>query len=497
VTFILMGHKFREKYTNGDVRKGESDRGLVDALTRRINTKHPVAASYLIKSDASARVDKRVRGREIGAYRIDRRTINTYADWTKRAVSKGRVDLDDHGTYVEWYLLPDGFNIKGSFDTAAEARDSKPGTFSAVRQRENGKWGVMTAVDYWLPYDGKGFLIAQYEHEMVPLYPGKDRLAAHKQWGINNVSVSDRVGLIIHAPVQTKIDEWGVTQNESRSTLTGPNGSPLPLSEWSDAFEAEFPEEIAEALRKMMPTGKDDITPEDVERLRAIIGERDLDRKNDRKRGRRKDHFDPSDPIEHTDVDAGADPNGDAESTGETVKTRPEHESDIPIDDPTVVNRETVKTGKGRKRKVAPVPPSEDNLPNVLLLTAAEWEAVPYKPEHLCEVERNGAGVTTIFLNEGHSIYANQLAYYGAGGQYFKEHPTLRKKVHLNVAANAVKVAYQIEAVVKVLWIAEDIVPFDKDKFAERTDAQAMTDALSGYQNVDHAIKTRIGGSAR
>jgi hypothetical protein len=227
VSFLLLGPEFTQDYVNGDPRKSENARALQDMLTNRMNTTVPITVTNLTPADPAARKDGRVRGKRIQGrdgtlYAIDLRRLKTYAEWTARAAASGTVELDGHGTIAEWYLLPDGWNLNGSYPTVEAANadfkrtNPKAKSKPIIRQREDKTFGIRSSKDSWLPHDGLGFTEVAFKDEMYPLYPKKDRLIAHRTWGVTDVAVSDRVGIIIRPPVLTTLNgAWGVVQRRS------------------------------------------------------------------------------------------------------------------------------------------------------------------------------------------------------------------------------------------------------------------------------------------
>lgn len=513
VTFILNGRDYLNDYIEGDQhpRKLEKARRLVDDLTKRLHSPYPVTVTYLANYTPVARTDNRVHTADAAIITVDSvqkmldpRPLKTYNDWFARVIERadasglgeGPVVMSD-GTEIDVYLLPVDWNWQliskakaGQLKKAA----ATAGTAAPRIEESDGKlYQVMPSKDSWLPYDGMGFVVAQYGYEMMPVHRKTDgsemrRNDALLKWWVGVPSVADRTAIVIRPPLEQDGSSFGVTQNSARSALQGPNGSSLPLDQWREEFFDLMPAFLKKALREANPHTVNQVDPAVLKRIKEqLAGRLALEER-----------------IEYL-IDAHGDL--DAAGTGTTTEGPPPHEDKGVITDPAPpIPREPADpNGTGTRAAARRV---QTFMPNYKWLTADEWaERATVQNAYLtadgltqqfCVVDHSPAE-TTLFFNEGHPIYKSQHLYYTSAYFSEKRHTVhvRRAMTRLSEVPDIVKNAYVEVGISLVFWAhhrAKDSSgQHHPNRFKELTESDLMTQGLGGYVNVDPIIKQRIG----
>ncbi|MGY6024149.1 hypothetical protein [Streptomyces spinosirectus] len=128
------------------------------------------------------------------------------------AAVTGTVTVDQHGTQVDWFYVPEPDAPVG-------------GTSDYIVQRP--------------------VVVVDYQGEAYHADRSKSR---YRLFGVTD-EIMGRTWLIVRPPVysDSRPTQWGVITQASRHILFAKGGLELPWEEWGDAFYANFPEELAKA----------------------------------------------------------------------------------------------------------------------------------------------------------------------------------------------------------------------------------------------------------
>ena len=218
---VLLGNDLNDDTISGDKNKNEnSSRDLVnflnerflslpDGITVRVNSvEEPTKASRRAKNADTVNVGKMkpvVSGDKTRTVYQHPRLVHGLRWFIPDGSATGTVDVDEHGTTVEWHLAPEDASIL------------TPGPKFVVEYRNE--------------------LYARTAHNTV--YAG---------FGVPNSKVRRRLWLIVHPPVHhPEAANYGVLSDQARSSLCMHDGSPLPIPEWQNAFFTKMPPEIKHA----------------------------------------------------------------------------------------------------------------------------------------------------------------------------------------------------------------------------------------------------------
>lgn len=497
VTFILLGQEILDDYIEGDPMKEESGRALVDDITNRIWNDLPVTVQYMHNPSE----DKRPHGYTVetisrGIQKVDPRKIHSYDEWIARVEPgmQGTIVIDNDGTEADVYLLPENWNWTGPHSLRSVNRRKKK---DGAVEREPGKWYFKVPLkDSWFPYDGKGFVMIRYDNEMMPL--GKSstrvfRVSALNKWGINIDSVAARTALVIRPPALDESDPkapWGVTQNLARSALEGPNGSSLPIDEWRTSFfdQVDQLDFLVKALLEATPKREHHIDIDALKRLKDSIRSR-------LKLNRLPLRIESDTPTDETgeitdELVTDVRNPGKGKGTGKRGKRSQR----------TTTNERSIVNSNPGSTPV--INHQWDTLPEVDWLTPVEWNNkgvnhTQYQSNIYCVVERGVLG-TTLYMNEGYSVFINQHLYYS--GPWFaapgKNRAGVLRRTHLDVIPVIIRNAYT-ELALSLVLNAMDMSKKSTDsismaRFDELTSPEMMTMALGGFINVDRAIEDAI-----
>jgi hypothetical protein len=429
--------------------------------------------------------------------RRDPRSLHSYNDWFARVPASNQDVVTVHNpdggiTEISVYLLPEDWNHDGPLDAAEVKKRTR--AKKKIVERDGQHYEVLAAKDAWYPWDGMGFVVYEFDHEMIPVYTREGlrqftRTEMLKNWGISASSVADRTALVIRPPKQTSVssNDWGVTQSSSRASINGPNESGIPLEDWYNEFfallqsapELDF---LRKALEEAHPRMPRQIDPDDVKRLRSELkGRLNLQQPKQLTVVSKKNTGEHGDPAP-TEIDAPV-----------------EHKGTTPIIHPHKRKRLVAVPNQNGPTPITKVP--VEQTPDYIWLTEEEWkskaqyEPDAYKPEHFCVVEVDGSG-TTAFYNMGHDIYVQQRTYYT--GPYFTEtgKQAQLRRLQLSELEEVVKISYATLGLGVLLWaevMASQKGTLDINRYRELVGPEHMTLAMGGFTNVDPAIKQRIG----
>jgi hypothetical protein len=389
------------------------------------------------------------------------------------------------------YLLPKDWNYVPGGPLSPQEVAKRKKAKKTIIEDDGLFYEVIPNQDSWYPWDGLGFVVYEYDHEMMPVYtrPGRSytRTEMMRNWGITAKSVAERVGIVIKPPkLMSAQSSWGVRQTGSRGSLQGPNETPIPLEDWNNEFfaalqsapEMEF---LRKALAEAHPRKARKINPDDVRRMRTEL------------RGRL--NLQPrSIMVESKKLTTVKAENEDDEQVLTLVPNKsPKPHPLKPHPQPQP--HQVVRPGKGKHAKTVSI----EMAPDYEFLTENEWavkaQAEPdeYKPGNFAVVETDASGVT-IYFNMGHDIYVTQRTLYT--GPYFKDNPTALRRIQLSDIENVIQNVYAtlgLNIILYAEYMATVKEMFDRNEFRRLTEPDRMTLALSGFYNADYAIRSAIG----
>jgi len=497
ITTILCGPDMLDDYIDGDPMKSENARTLADDLTKLLNSPMPVSVTYMLDPTPGT---TRTHGKTIlvngQLRRCEERSLKSYTDWTDRvpAGNQTSIEIDDHGTIMDVYLLPRDWNWDGPFTQAAcnrrVAAIKKSKRVPKIHEPNPGQFYIeASAKDAWMPWDGKGFMVYAYDQEMIPVYGdrrGYNLVAQMKQWGITVPSVATRLAFVITPPKLQAIGspDWGVVQSPSRASITGPNESPLPIDDWINSFfdqlqHAPDLDFLRKALDEDRVSSAKRIDPEELERLKAeILG--------------RLDAINPIVVNVATRKDTGK-----TGLEGDEVEVSPEHGNGHARHKARIKRRKVDSTQSGttfyEERHI-------NAMPDYEFLTEDEWKdkldggEAEYLPEHYCVVESGGTG-TTLYFNKGHEIWLGARTYYTSKWWVDTGRAAQLRKVNLGDVEDCVELQYATEGISKVFYadhVARKGGILDLSKFKDLLHPEHLNVALGGNVNVDAGIVRRI-----
>ena len=494
VTTILMGRDMMDHYVDGDANRGETSRGLVTDLTQWLNSPHPVTVTEIRpKSKGGARVSKQVRIHGTIQY-FDEHLLKSYDDWFARVPVGNRATVQLANpvggvTDADVYLLPEDWNWK-PLTLAEKARVKNK---SRLIER-NGKWfEIIPDKDTWFPYDGMGFVVYGYDHEMIPVYDTGGRAQWLKNWGVNAHEVAARTAIVIRPPKLQAVSTtaaWGVQQTGDRGTLLGPNSSALPLDDWTNEFfdllqtspDLDF---LRKALAEAAPPVTRTVNVDDLKRIqeemagRLALAPMEVLVKSRNKKGTPATEDDD-------DLDVGSGKGGGGGGGGGGGSGPKKRRRRVTADPNGAV--------LGVKVKV-------DMMPDVIFLDEQEWQdkldagEVDYTPNFFCVVETGGAG-TTVFLNRGHEIYVGQCIHYTSPKGHFKDSLPKLKRFAKGDIEGVIEEAYGTLAVALVFFAVhmtkKNKGGMDWNELKRLTEPEKMTLALGSYVNVNDTIRNRL-----
>lgn len=133
----------------------------------------------------------------------------------REAITGPAIKVDDHGTEVQWFYVPEPHQpVGGSPDYIGQ----KP----------------VVVVNY----QGEAYHVDSSVHR-------------YRQFGVTD-EIRGRTWLVVRPPVYSdqRPTKWGVLTQASRNMLIAKGGSELPWEAWGDSFYNSFPEELADARDK-------------------------------------------------------------------------------------------------------------------------------------------------------------------------------------------------------------------------------------------------------
>lgn len=148
----------------------------------------------------------------------------------------GSVAVDEHGTQVDWFYVP-------------EPEAPVGGTSDYIAQRP--------------------VAVVDYQGEAYHADRGKSR---YRLFGVTD-EIMGRTWLIVRPPVysDSQPTRWGVITQASRHMLFGKGGSELPWEEWGDRFFDNFPEELSKAQESARAQGTTQTDPSMAKNLARIL----------------------------------------------------------------------------------------------------------------------------------------------------------------------------------------------------------------------------------
>ncbi|THA45421.1 hypothetical protein [Streptomyces sp. A1136] len=149
---------------------------------------------------------------------------------------RGSVAVDEHGTQVDWFYVP-------------EPEAPVGGTSDYIAQRP--------------------VAVVDYQGEAYHADRGKSR---YRLFGVTD-EIMGRTWLIVRPPVysDSQPTRWGVITQASRHMLFGKGGSELPWEEWGDRFFDNFPEELSKAQESARAQGTTQTDPSMAKNLARIL----------------------------------------------------------------------------------------------------------------------------------------------------------------------------------------------------------------------------------
>lgn len=223
---VLMGDSATADTVEGDPdsARSETAKGLLRYLNSRLldvpdRDGEPVSTTLVVLERVRDRTEARRASRDNTielpdgeVLAVHQRRVHGTKHFIPSAAKNGTVVVDDHGTVVEWYYVPE---------------PAQP---------------VDGSVDY---INQKPVVVVDYQGEA---YHADTSVHRYRQFGITD-EIRGRTWLVIRPPVYSdqRPTKWGVLTQASRNMLISRGGTELPWEAWGDSFYNSFPDELAEA----------------------------------------------------------------------------------------------------------------------------------------------------------------------------------------------------------------------------------------------------------
>lgn len=374
----------------------------------------------------------------------------------------------------------------------SRTRKPIPGTHKGTWRSEDGR----LEIDWTLlpepiprsmaPYRGEGHIVVRYRDDLHPFSPSKTTPDKFEVWGVSEVSVWKRLRLVLRPTADPRAldDGWHVRQNPSRSGVVAYDGTEVYWRNWADEFAENMPDPIDSAL-KSVAHRKPDYAKRKRELLERLVardmaklaaGTRDL---------------------------AGNPLPGDAGAVGEGQETESErrerHDDESPGSGGADEGGQTREPGRRRRKASEGATHTRtrrkqySDLPDPVFLEKEEWESQGYEHLHFVRLVMTGSSLELRF-NKHHELYREQLAYF----RHWRDNARKGSPLHRvkdEVIEEAVQMAYWSDAASRYYSALRRLGASDKFKVDElRDDPIYLTIGAEGYQNVDSAVKTAVGG---
>lgn len=249
---VLLGDGPRANTVDGDPdpARAESAKGLLRYLNSRLldvpvrANGSPVDTTVVVLENVKARTtDRRASkdrmielpsGETLAIHQ--RKVRGTRQFIPASAVTGEPVVVDEHGTTVQWFYVPEP---APAVDGSADYISQKP------------------------------IVVVDYQGEA---YHADTSVHRYRQFGITD-EIRSRTWLVIKPPVYSdqRPTKWGVLTQASRNMLIARGGSELPWEAWGDAFYAAFPTELADARDAAREQSTFDSDPNTAKKLARIL----------------------------------------------------------------------------------------------------------------------------------------------------------------------------------------------------------------------------------
>jgi hypothetical protein len=386
--------------------KGETSAGIIPAVADRfVGGLFPVRTQTLFNPDpGSAKGTSNEWTVDGVLWRGNNRAAKTLTDWTSRATKLDTIYADGFGTTITPYLLPEKHFHVGSFTEAEKEAEQLVDPQAHFEYRSDDTYGKVTGtgkaprIDSMLPFQGMGQVIVAYNSEVYAVKdsPGAERAKVLGPWGISQNRVARNVLLVITPPTQKSIHDktFGITQNNARSNITGPNGENLPYTTWQQAFIERFPKEISDMLSVRPPTSAKLISEDDINKMEnRLLGEPDKKSKTKAVRVVDENGTEDGEALD-SEVETSAGNGKGKGRSGTASKTSTRAIQKV---------GGLIKTTNRRPKR--PKPPQPE------FLSPKQWSDNNYDPNLFVVVRVEGAGYA-IEMNQNHRIMQRQQRYF-------------------------------------------------------------------------------------
>jgi len=247
---VLMGDSATADTVDGDPdpARSETAKGLLRYLNSRLLSVpdrggKPVSTTLVVLERVRDRTEARRASRDNTielpdgeVLAVHQRKVHGTKHFIPSSATSGSVVVDDHGTVVEWYYVPEPDQpVDGSADYISQ----------------------------------KPVVVVDYQGEA---YHADTSVHRYRQFGITD-EIRGRTWLIVRPPVYSDKSptKWGVLTQASRNMLISRGGTELPWEPWGDSFYNSFPEELAAARDKARETSTMTSDPNAAKNLNRIL----------------------------------------------------------------------------------------------------------------------------------------------------------------------------------------------------------------------------------
>lgn len=455
--FVFLGDSFERSTEDGDYTRGEdSIRGIALYLNRRFLELPEGVSVRAVGLEAKA--DPEDTERRDNKDRVVEFPNKTRKSWHARNVhgvkatipeleASGSVEVDAHGTIVDWYLAK----------KAPSGDQSYSPRYSQI------------LIDY--ASNAAGVKL----HEA---YDIRTSIRDYRSFGITDEGVAARTWLIIRPPILDvgSPTRWGVMTQASRSILVAKGGEPLPWEMWGDEFYKKLPKPIMDALAAARATNTQ--APDIADRVKNIIT-------------RLAARMRPLRLVSKTGGTQSGNPIGETGTTvkrGRKVKPTPKTDTNTPTTNP-VGAAGTVSVLRPHDKGVEVGEPLRrgDGIPNARWEAFGEQDGGPtFAARYDAKAGTSGAG--EVVLNTTFTMFVTEFDYWST------EYP----KAPAAKVEQIVKDAYAEYLVAKVIHInglKGKIEGLSAGDIAQMQGPLALTVGLLGLVNVESRIRTVAGAT--